>query len=75
MGKTIAYGLRRHGLQPQAADRLAQRLGATGVLFNQAEDEFALAPGVAGVNQLAHVFALGEFDYGVQARFGFVHRL
>ena len=75
MGKAVADGLRRHGLQPQAADWLAQRLGATGVLLNETENQFALAPGVAGVDQGAHVFALGQFDHRVQARFGFVHGL
>ena len=75
MGKAVADGLRRHRLQPQAADGLAQRLGATCVLLDETENQLALTPGVAGVNQLRHVFALGQFDHGVQARFGFVHRL
>ena len=75
MRKAVAYGLRRHGLQPQTVDRLAQRLGTAGVLLNQAEDELTLAPGVAGVNQPRHVFAFGEFDDCVEPRLGFVHRL
>jgi hypothetical protein len=51
--EAVADGLRRHALQPQAAHRLVQRaLGAGGVLLDEAEDELALAPGVAGVDQL-----------------------
>ena len=74
--KAIANGLRRHGLQPQAPHGLVQRLArATGVLLNQTEDELALAPRVAGVDELAHVFALGLLDHGRQARLGFVDGL
>ena len=73
--KPIADGRRCHGLQPQALHRFAQRLAATGVLLDQAKDQLTLAARVAGVDQGAHVFALGEFDHRVQARFGFVDRL
>ena len=73
VAKTVTNGLGRHALQPQAADRLAQRLGAPGVLLNQAEDQLALAPGVAGIDDLGDVFAFGQLDHRVQARLGFVH--
>src|SRR5574343_621384 len=53
----------------------SERLRATGVLLDQAKDQLTLAARVAGVDQRAHVFALGEFDHRVQARFGFVDRL
>ena len=49
----VADGFRGHGLEPQAADGL---LGA-GELGEVAEDEFALAAGVAGVDDLVHVLA------------------
>ncbi len=73
--KAVADGLRRHGLQPQAAHRLAQGLGATGVLLDQAKDQLALTPGIAGVDEFVHVLALGLFDDGIEPRLGFVHRL
>jgi hypothetical protein len=65
----------RHALQPQALDGLAQRLGATGVLLDQAEDQLALAPRVAGVDEFGHVLALGLLDHRVQAALGLVHGL
>ena len=70
--KAIADGLGRHGLQPQAAHRLAQGFGATGVLLNQAEDQLPFASRVTGVDDFVHVLALGQFDHGVQARLGLV---
>ncbi|CAB4806593.1 unannotated protein [freshwater metagenome] len=73
--KTIANRLRRHALQPQAANRLAQRLDAPGVLFDQPEDQFALAPRVAGVDELVHIFAFGQPHHGVEPSLGLVHRL
>ena len=73
--KAVAYGLRRHGLQPQAFDWFVQRLFAAGVLLDQTEDEFALAARVTGVDDGAHIFAFGLLDHRRQARFGFVDRL
>ena len=73
--EAVADGLRRHALQPQAADRLVDRLLlAAGVLHDQAEDQLALAPGVAGVDELRHVLALDQLDDGVQPRLGLVDR-
>jgi len=73
--KAVADRLWRHGLQPQALDGFVQRLGATCVLLDQAEDQFPLAPRVAGVDEAVHVFAFGLPDHGAQAALGFVHRL
>ena len=75
VGEAIADCLRRHGLQPQAAHRFSQGLGTPGVLFDQAEDQLALAPRVAGVDELVHVFAFGQFHHRVQAGLGFINRL
>jgi len=74
MRETVADGLRRHALQPQALHRLDGRLLFTvgGVLHDEAEDQFALAPGVAGVDDGRHVLALDELDDGVQPRLGLV---
>ena len=73
--KAIADGLRGHGLQPQALDGFAQAaFGAAGVLLDQAKDQLALAPRVAGVDELGHIFALGLLDDGGQAAFGFIDR-
>ena len=78
--KTIADGLRRHGLQPQAFDGLAEglksaRLGAARVLLDEPKDQLAFTARVTGVDEGAHVFALGLFDHRVQTGFGFVHGL
>ena len=78
--KTIANGLRRHALQPQALHGLAQWNGLPGllrarILFNEAEDQFTLAARVTGVDQGAHVFALGLLDHGVQSGLGLVDGL
>ncbi|EWS62333.1 hypothetical protein Y695_04440 [Hydrogenophaga sp. T4] len=80
MFKTVADGRRRHGLQPQALHRLAQRLvraalQATGVLFDQAENQLALAARVTGVDEFRHVLALGQAHHRRQARLGLVDRL
>ena len=75
MVKPVAYGLGRHALQPQAADGLAQRLGATGILLNQAKNQFPLSTRVARIYKCVHIFALGQLDHRVQAGFGLVHRL
>ena len=71
--KAVANGLGRHALQPQARDRFAQWFCATGVLLDQAKDQFAFAARIAGVDDLVHVTALGKFDHRVQARLGLVH--
>ena len=77
--EAVADGLRRHALQPQALHRLAEPFaigfGAAGVLLDQAEDQLALAPGVAGVDQRRDVLAPGLAHHGVQARLGLVDRL
>jgi hypothetical protein len=72
--EAVADRRRRHALQPQSPDRLAQRLLAFGVLDDQAEDQFALASGVAGVDQLGHVLALDLPDHRGQPRLGLVDR-
>ena len=56
MGKALGDRALRHRLQPQALDRLF----AAGVLRDQTKNQFALAPGVAGVNQRVHILALDE---------------
>ena len=73
--KALAYGLRRHALQPQPLHGLGRVLAVKRILRNQAEDEFALAPRVAGVHQAAHVLAARLFHHGGQARFGLFHGL
>jgi hypothetical protein len=45
------------------------------VLLDQPEDQLALAPGVARVDQVGDVLALGQLDHRVQARLGLVDRL
>ncbi len=56
---------RRHALQPEAPDRLLRLR----VLLDQAEDQLALAAGVAGVDQLADVLALDQPHHRVQPAF------
>ncbi len=78
--KTVANGLRRHALQPEALHGFAQRNGLTrllraGILLYQTENKLALTPRIAGVDQGVHVFALGLLHHRVQARFGLVHGL
>ena len=53
----------RHGLEPEALDRL---LGIR-VIHDAAEDEFALAPGVAGIDECIHIFAFDELHQNFQA--------
>ena len=53
-----------HRLQPQPPHRLP-RLGR---LHDVAEDELALAPGVAGVDQFSDVLALDQLQQHLQAR-------
>jgi hypothetical protein len=52
--EAFAYSGGRHGLQPEALDRLAR----LGVLHDVAEDQLALASGVAGVDQCSNILAL-----------------
>ena len=77
--EAVADGLRRHGLQPQALDRLAQALavglGACGVLLDQAEDQLTLAARVAGVDEFGDILALGQLDHGIEPALGLVHGL
>jgi hypothetical protein len=44
------------------------------MLLDEPEDQLALAARVAGVDERAHVLALGELDDGVQPRLGLVDR-
>jgi len=74
-GKAVANRLRRHRLQPQALDRLAQGLVAAGVLLDQAKNQLPLAARVAGVDQRAHVPAPGLLDHCIEAALGLVHGL
>ena len=60
--EALADRRRRHRLQPQRADRL-RRLR---VLDDVAEDELALAAGVAGVDQVADVLALDQLQQRLQ---------
>ena len=69
--KPFADGRRRHGLQPEAFDGL---LGLR-VLDDVAENQFAFAPGVTGVDQRVHVVALDELFQDLQPVFGSLNRL
>ena len=73
--KAVTDGLGCHGLQPQSADRLAQGFSTARVLLDQAKDQFPFAARVTGVDDFVHILAFGQFDHGVQARPGLVHRL
>ena len=64
--KAIADGGRRHGLQPETGDGL---LGL-GVLDDVAENEFTLAPGVAGIHERIDIFALDEFGEDFEPALG-----
>jgi hypothetical protein len=65
MGEAVADRGGRHRLQPEAADRLL--LGAQGMLRDVAEDQFALAPRVAGIDQAGDVLALDQAGQQAQA--------
>ena len=54
--EAVADRAGRHGLQPEAADRLP----GVRMLDDQPEDQLALAPGVAGVDQRVDVLALDQ---------------
>lgn len=56
VGEGVADRLLRHRLQPQALDRLFH----AGELDDVAEDQFAFAPGVAGVDDGVDILALGQ---------------
>ena len=70
-GEAVTNRLWRHGLQPQARDRVF----GLAVLLDQAEDQFTLTSRVTGVDECVHVFAFGELDNGIQPRLGLVHGL
>ena len=61
----------RHALQPESLHRGF----ALAVLLDQAKDQFALAPRVAGVDQRAHILALDELDDGVEPPLALVDRI
>ena len=44
-------------------------------MLDQAENQFAFTPSVAGVDQGGDVLALGEFDYGIQTALGLLNGL
>ena len=58
IGKAIPNRGGRHGLQPQARDRML----AFGILLDQPKNQLALPARVAGIDDGAHILALGEFD-------------
>ena len=60
----------RHGLQPEPLDRL---LGLR-VLDDVAEDQLALAAGVAGVDQRVHVLALDQLEQQLEPRLALLDR-
>ena len=62
-------------MQPQTRYRFAQRFGAAGVLLDQAKNQFPFTARVAGIDEFVDIFAFGQFDHGIQARFGFVYGL
>ncbi len=73
--EALADGLRRHALQPQPAHRLVDGLPAgAGVVDDQAKDQLALAPGVAGVDDVADVLAPDLPDHGIEPGLGLVDR-
>ena len=69
--EAVADRGRRHALQPEPLDRV---LGLR-MLLDQPEDQLALAPGVAGVDQLGDVLALDQLHDRVEARLGLVDRV
>src|SRR5207248_1036732 len=68
--EALADRLRRHRLQPQALDRFFDAR----VLHDVAEDELALASGVAGVDERAHVLALHQAQQQIQPLLAFLER-
>ena len=57
MTEAITNGLRRHGLQPKALDRVFVIREPAKII----EDKLAFAPGVAGINEKIDVFPRDEF--------------
>src|ERR1019366_1205984 len=68
--EAVADRGRRHALQPEALDWLLRLR----MLLDQAKDELALAPRVAGVDELGDVLALDELDDGVEPTLCLVER-
>ena len=68
--EALADGRGRHGLQPEPLDGLLRLRVADDV----AENQFAFAPGVAGVDEFGHVVALDEFFEDAQAAFASLNR-
>ena len=68
--ETFADGRRRHGLQPQPFDGLLR----LGILDNVAENQFAFAPGVAGIDQRVHVGAFDQFFEDPEPRLALLDR-
>ncbi len=70
-GEAVAYRGRRHRLEPEPHDRL---LGFR-VLDDVAENQLALAPRVAGVDQFGDVLALEQAAQDFQPGFAFCDRI
>ena len=66
----LADGVQGHGLQPQPLDLLALHRPTGRLLEDVLEDEFALAAGVAAVDDHLHVLAADQFAQGVELCFG-----
>ena len=62
VGKTLPDRRILHRRNPEAGEGL----GASGSLINQPEDQLALPPGVAGVDQLRHIGALHQGTENVE---------
>ena len=76
LGEAIADRLRRHRLQPEPVDRLADRgLGRACILNDQAEDQLTLAARVTGIDQVRHVLAADQLDQRIQAALDLVDRV
>ena len=73
VGEAVADRGGGHRLQPQAADRLL--LGAQGMLRDIAENQFAFAPGVAGIDQAGDVLALDQAGQQAQPFLGSLDRI
>ncbi|MCZ7635873.1 MAG: hypothetical protein M5U12_07410 [Verrucomicrobia bacterium] len=65
-GEALADGLRGHALEPEPLDGLS----GAGIADEVAEDEFALAPGIARVDQAIDVLATEEALDGLEAVLG-----
>ena len=70
LGEAGPDGIGRHRLQPEALDRLL----VFEVLDDVAENEFALAAGVAGIDHFRHIGAGEEFFQDAQLLLGFFAR-